>query len=102
MTVNITQLANLTGDPTSLLVVANNWTGNLFGIFILIIITASTYYGLRGGFVREPSREALSAALFVGAVTSIFMVMLHILDNKYLAATALLFGGALVMLFNRE
>lgn len=102
MTVNISAIANMTGSPVTLFQVANTWTGNLFGIFLLTIITMSTYYGLRGGINGEPSREALTAALFVGAIVSIFFVMLGILDNRFLAATALLFTGALVMLFNRN
>lgn len=101
MSVNITEIINMTGSPVAIFQVANSWTGNLFGILLLTIITMSTYYGLRGGIRGEPSREALTAAFFVGSIVSVFFVMLGILDNRFLAATALLFGGALVMLFNR-
>jgi len=102
MSVDITAIQNLTGNPVSLLQVANTWSGNIFGLLLVVIITLSTYYGLRGGIRGEPSREALSAAFFVGCVSSVLLVLMSVLDNRFLAASALLLAGALVMLFNRK
>lgn len=100
--VNISLIQNMSGSPVELFQVANTWTGNLFGLFMLVIIIMGIYYGLRGGLHAEPSREALAGALFAGAIVSVFFVMLGILDNRFLAATALLLAGSLIMLFNRN
>jgi len=101
MTYNITMIQDI-NSPIGLLTLANSWTNDLFGLFLLVVITASVYFGLRGGLRGEPSREAMSAALFVGAVTSVFFVILGFLDTKFVAATVLLFAGAVAMLINRN
>lgn len=85
-----------------LLQAANTYTGGLYGLFILVIIGGAVYFGLRGGVKGEPSREALSAALFVTTITSVLMTLIGMLDTKYLGASVLLLIGAVVLLFNRE
>ena len=95
---NFTQLDNSTSFIT-VIQVANDFTGQIFGLFILIAIFLTIYFGLK---MYEPTREAFAAATFGVFICAIFLRILDIINNTYFAACIILLIGAVVMLINKD
>lgn len=75
----------------------NTQSHQLLGLTIVILATLAVYHLAK----PEPTREAATAASFVGMIVSVLLAVLGIADARVMGAMIVLFLGAIALLINR-
>lgn len=101
MNYNFSLLENVTG-PIQVIQVANQFTNNLLGIFMLIALVGSIYFGLRKIGVGENPKQIMIATSFSAAIISIFLRILGLVDNYIVTAVIVTVIITFAILWNYE
>lgn len=74
----------------------NTVTGNLFGLFLVIMIFLVFFITIRN---RRPNEEAFVVAGFITALSSIFLYLMDLISESIVAGVLVIFFVSLLLLY---
>lgn len=98
MTYDISLLSNQT-SILGLMQVANTYTGDLLGIFLVVIIGVALYLQLN---TFAPQRQAIVGTLFVTMIIGLLLTIMGLLPTAFFIVLVILLIGAVVFLINTD